>query len=112
MLEKVLTCTFLIDNIGMYDNKVGPSYQICQFILFYRTTFNPFFLQNGYTFYFTQNILDVILGMETSKPIIIPNKAQKKKIENVIYLAIAKNVWDRFNSIDSVCKNFNPIPEC
>jgi hypothetical protein len=50
--------------------------------------------------------------METSKPIIIPNKAQKKKIENVIYLAIAKNVWDRFNSIDSVCKNFNPIPEC
>jgi len=30
-------------NIGMYDNKIGPSYQICQFILFYRTTFNLFF---------------------------------------------------------------------
>lgn len=37
-------------NIGMYDNKIGPSYQFCQFILFYRTTFNLFFLQNGYIF--------------------------------------------------------------
>jgi hypothetical protein len=75
--------------------KLLPLNQFCQFILFYRTTFNLFFLQNGYTFYFTLNIIDGIQGMESSKPIIIPNKAKKKKmIENLIYLVIAKNVRD------------------
>jgi hypothetical protein len=33
----------------------------------------------GTYFTFTLNILDGIQGMETSKPIKIPNKAQKKK---------------------------------
>jgi hypothetical protein len=42
------------------------------------------FLQNGYIFYFALNILDGIQCMETLKPIIIPNKAKKKEIENVI----------------------------